>query len=74
MTAPVSSETYHFALKQSILDLVQLQRTYDPSDEVLWAFFNARVLLNQPVSVDDFVRETYVLGHAYGELAAARVE
>lgn len=46
-------------LKESIRDLVRLQQMYNPSDELLWAFFNARVLLNQPIAVDDFVRQAY---------------
>ncbi len=54
-------------LKESIRDLVRLQELYDPSDELLWAFFNARVLLNQPIAVDDFVQQAYTtdlfMGH-----------
>lgn len=46
-------------LKESIRDLVRLQQLYNPSDEMLWAFFNARVLLNQPIAVDDFVQQVY---------------
>jgi hypothetical protein len=54
-------------LKESIRDLVRLQELYDPSDELLWAFFNARVLMDQPIAVDDFVQQAYTtdlfMGH-----------
>ncbi|MBO0936027.1 hypothetical protein J2I47_05660 [Fibrella sp. HMF5335] len=53
-------------LKESIRDLVRLQQMYDPSDELLWAFFNARVLLNQPIAVDDFVQQAYTTDHVMG--------
>ncbi|MBO0929615.1 hypothetical protein [Fibrella aquatilis] len=46
-------------LKESTRDLVRLQQRYDPSDELLWAFFNARVLMNEPIAVDDFVQQAY---------------
>ena len=61
---PMTTSAY---LKDSIRDLVRLQELYDPSDELLWAFFNARVLMNQPIAVDDFVEQAYTtdlfLGH-----------
>lgn len=53
-------------LKESIRDVVRLQQTYDPSDELLWAFFNARVLLNQPIAVDDFVQQAYTTEPSLG--------
>jgi hypothetical protein len=74
MIPQTNSQLYRFALKESICDLVHLQQTYDPSDEVFWAFFNARVLLNQPLNVDDFVRDAYVFGSPYGTRTTTDVE
>ncbi len=52
-------------LKASIQDLARLLQYYDPSDEMLWAFFNARVLLDQPIEVDDFVLQTIMSDDVY---------
>ena len=60
-------------LKASIQDLARLHRYYDPSDEMLWAFFNTRVLLNQPISVDDFVVQSLLLSDPYRQISAAVV-
>ena len=74
MTSPALSQPTATPVKESIRDVAHLQRTYDPSDEVLWTYFNARVLLNQPIDVDDFVREAYGSGIPYGQLSAVDVE
>jgi hypothetical protein len=74
MTSQQTPDLYPIAVKESIRDLAQLQRTYDPSDEVFWTFFNARVLLNQPIEVDAFVRDAYGSGTLYGQAAAVGVE
>ncbi|GAB4027828.1 hypothetical protein [Spirosoma koreense] len=42
-------------LKESIRDMVRLQRDYQISDELFWEIFNARVLLNEPIDVDTFL-------------------
>ncbi|GAB2557679.1 hypothetical protein [Spirosoma aerophilum] len=42
-------------LKASIRDMVRLQRDYQVSDELFWEFFNARVLLNEQVDIDEFI-------------------
>lgn len=44
-------------LKQSIRDMIRLQTNYQLSDELFWEVFNTRVLLNQDVNVDAFIRE-----------------
>lgn len=44
-------------LKESIRDMIRLQRDYQLSDELFWEIFNARVLLNESVNVDDFLSE-----------------
>lgn len=44
-------------LKDSIRDMIRLQREYELSDELFWEVFNARVLLNEQIDVDSFVRD-----------------
>ena len=44
-------------LKDSIRDMVQLQRDYHLSDEVFWEVFNARVLLNKDINVNEFLND-----------------
>jgi hypothetical protein len=44
-------------LKESIRDMIRLQRDYQLSDELFWEIFNARVLLNEHIDVDDFVTD-----------------
>ena len=44
-------------LKESIRDMIRLQRDYQLSDELFWEIFNTRVLLNEQIDVDEFVRE-----------------
>ncbi len=44
-------------LKDSIRDMIRLQRDYQLSDEVFWEVFNTRVLLNEPIDVSAFVRD-----------------
>ncbi len=42
-------------LKESIRDMVRLQRDYQISDELFWEIFNARVLLNEQIDIDKFI-------------------
>ncbi|GAB3951659.1 hypothetical protein GCM10028805_32230 [Spirosoma harenae] len=44
-------------LKDSIRDMIRLQRDYQLPDELFWEIFNARVLLNKPVDVTSFIRD-----------------
>lgn len=44
-------------LKDSIRDMLRLQREYELPDELFWEIFNARVLLNEQIDMDNFVRE-----------------
>ena len=44
-------------LKESIRDMIQLQKEYQLSDELFWEVFNARVLLNESIDVNAFVRD-----------------
>jgi hypothetical protein len=60
-------------LKASIKDLARLHQFYDPSDEMLWAFFNARVLLDQPIEVDDFVTKAVMSDEFYGTVSTQAV-
>lgn len=43
------------SLKDSIRDMIRLQRDYQLSDELFWEVFNARVLLNEQIDVNAFV-------------------
>ena len=58
------------SLKASIRDLARLHQYYHPSDEMLWAFFNARVLLDQPIGVDEFVVKSMLSGDPYRHIPA----
>jgi hypothetical protein len=44
-------------LKESIRDMVHLQRNYQLSDELFWEIFNERVLLDKQIDVNAFVRD-----------------
>ncbi|GAB4032224.1 hypothetical protein [Spirosoma jeollabukense] len=44
-------------LKESIRDMVRLQRDYQISDELFWEIFNARVLLNEQLDVNGFLSD-----------------
>ncbi|GAB3509109.1 hypothetical protein GCM10027341_45690 [Spirosoma knui] len=55
MTAQSSITTV--PLKESIRDMIRLQRDYELSDELFWEVFNARVLLNEQIDVNEFVNE-----------------
>ncbi|SFE10758.1 hypothetical protein [Spirosoma endophyticum] len=44
-------------LKESIRDMVRLQRDYQISDELFWEIFNARVLLNEHLDVNTFLSD-----------------
>lgn len=73
MITSALSQPTEAPVKESIRDLARLQRTYDPTDEVFWTYFNARVLLNQPIDVDDFVREAYASSVPYRQMSAVDV-
>ncbi|RIV20399.1 hypothetical protein DYU11_20330 [Fibrisoma montanum] len=49
-------------LKESIRDMIRLQRDYQLSDELFWEIFNARVLLNEQIDVNAFVQ---AIGHPH---------
>ena len=51
------SQTPTLQLKESIRDMIRLQRECQVSDELFWEIFNARVLLNEQIDVNAFVRE-----------------
>lgn len=44
-------------LKESIRDMIRLQRDYQISDEMFWEIFNARVLLNEHLDLDRFLND-----------------
>ncbi|UFH53976.1 hypothetical protein [Spirosoma sp. KNUC1025] len=44
-------------LKESIRDMIRLQRDYQLSDELFWEVFNVRVLLDEQIDVDEFVSD-----------------
>ncbi|GAB4028282.1 hypothetical protein [Spirosoma gilvum] len=44
-------------LKDSIRDMIRLQRDYHLSDELFWEIFNTRVLLNEQIDVNAFLRD-----------------
>ena len=45
-------------LKDSIRDMVQVQRDYQLSDELFWEVFDARVLLNENINIHEFLKGT----------------
>lgn len=47
-------------LKESIRDMIRLQRDYILSDELFWEVFNARVLLNEQVDVNEFLSDSAI--------------
>lgn len=47
-------------LKESIRDMIRLQRDYQISDELFWEIFNARVLLNEQIDIDEFICNLYL--------------
>lgn len=44
-------------LKESIRDMIRLQQRYQLSDELFWELFNARVLMNENIYVEDFLTD-----------------
>ena len=73
MISQLTPSTDQLRVKDSILDVARLQQYYNPSDETLWAFFNLRVLLNQPIGVDEFMLETVLSDEPYGQFPVATV-
>jgi hypothetical protein len=51
-------------LKDSIRDMLDLQKQYQLSDELFWEVFNNRVLLNKPINVHAYVHGLTASGHA----------
>jgi hypothetical protein len=45
-------------LKESIRDMVRLQRDYQLSDELFWEAFDSRVLLNMPLNMTQYAAMT----------------
>lgn len=43
-------------IKESIRDMIRLQQHYQLSDELFWQIFNVRVLLNEPIDINAFLR------------------
>lgn len=43
-------------IKESIQDMIRIQRDYPLSDELFWQIFNIRVLLNEPIDINAFLR------------------
>lgn len=54
---PGSSYGPYGQLKESIRDMVLLQQDYKLSDELFWEIFNTRVLLNEQIDVNTFIRD-----------------
>lgn len=46
-----SSSTFG-QIKESIRDMIRLQRDYQLSDELFWEAFDSRVLLNMPLNLN----------------------
>ncbi|MFD2574410.1 hypothetical protein ACFSUS_27495 [Spirosoma soli] len=44
-------------LKESIRDMIRLQKDYQLSDELFWEVFNTRVLLNEEIDVNAFIHD-----------------
>ncbi len=49
------SQVANAPLKESIRDMIRLQKDYQLSDELFWEVFNTRVLLNEEIDVNDFI-------------------
>jgi len=45
-------------LKESIRDMIRLQRDYQLSDELFWEAFDSRVLLNMPLNMTQYAAMT----------------
>ncbi|UHG92719.1 hypothetical protein [Spirosoma oryzicola] len=45
-------------LKESIRDMVQLQRDYQLPDELFWEIFNTRVLLNEQIDMNALIGDS----------------
>lgn len=41
--------------------MIRLQRDYQISDELFWEVFNARVLLNEQIDIDEFICNLHLL-------------
>lgn len=57
-STPTQAQTPARPLKDSIRDMVQLQRNYQVSDELFWKIFDARVLLDQRIDVHALLANT----------------
>lgn len=47
-------------LKESIRDIVRLQRDYQLSDELFWVVFNNRVLLDEQIDINALLSDPAV--------------
>ncbi|PRY21573.1 hypothetical protein CLV58_15011 [Spirosoma oryzae] len=54
---PQSSSTFS-QIKESIRDMVRLQRDYQLSDELFWEAFDRRVLRNVPLNMTQYATMT----------------
>lgn len=43
-------------LKASIRDIIRVQQQYNLPDELFWEVFNTRVLLNEEIDMNGFIR------------------
>ncbi|MVM32953.1 hypothetical protein GO755_23130 [Spirosoma sp. HMF4905] len=57
LASQVQSPVGQLKLKDSIRDMIRLQRDYQLSDELFWEVFNARVLLNEQIDVNAFLSD-----------------
>lgn len=57
LASQVQTPVGQVKLKESIRDMIRLQRDYQLSDELFWEVFNARVLLNEQIDVNAFLSD-----------------
>ncbi|GAB4022094.1 hypothetical protein GCM10028808_68870 [Spirosoma migulaei] len=57
LASQVQTPVGQLKLKDSIRDMIRLQRDYQLSDELFWEVFNTRVLLNEQIDVNAFLSD-----------------
>ena len=57
LASQVQTPVGQLKLKESIRDMIRLQRDHQLSDELFWEVFNARVLLNEQIDVNAFLSD-----------------
>ncbi|QDK82257.1 hypothetical protein EXU85_28055 [Spirosoma sp. KCTC 42546] len=57
LASQVQTPVGQVKLKESIRDMIRLQRDYQLSDELFWEVFNTRVLLNEQIDVNAFLSD-----------------